>query len=345
MSIHFIKAVTSRDPSLDQIKEKYDFVINEKLFDKTEKNKVQGYQLLYSYITKHLKNNNDKIITLGNNNSISLATVLAINQKYNNLAVLWINLKLCIDILSEKPDDFTVASVLGFSNEKLLKENININPEQMIFYGTNDNESELDTMYNYNVPIFTNKKINDVGYFENIIKSMVADRPLHISLDMAVFDKLKESGLKKLLFDIKDNIVSMDISNVGVYSSIVRDILKETFDIKEKCINIFTEDSQFLIFRPFDQEIDESEDKDANIDIGWYILRGLDTKTKDELLTIIPNDTITTIDIDDDTYMVTKTTINEQNSISYYTANSANDAALFPQEKALMTFELLNNSK
>jgi hypothetical protein len=120
----------------------------------------------------------------------------------------------------------------------------------------------------------------------------------------------------------------------------IRYILTKTFDLKEKSINIFSEDSKFLIFRPIEQT-------DPITDIGWYILRGLPLKEREELIKFVPDDTIITIDLDNDdgkseTYYVTKTDMNEQNLKSYCTSSSIQDTTLFPEEKVSMCFELLN---
>ena len=63
---------------------------------------------------------------------------------------------------------------------------------------------------------------------------------------------------------------------------------------------------------------------------------------RNELLGMIPDNEIISFDIDDVTYLVTKTTMNEQYEKSYFTAKLINDVVLFPQEKTLMMFELVN---
>jgi hypothetical protein len=190
------------------------------------------------------------------------------------------------------------------------------------------------------------------------IKKIINGRPVHVVLDMKVFsntvvksvipenkDGIDVDKVDKLLQEIKDNIVSMDIveynpfigttGDARICREIIRGLIKNVFDVKEKKINIFNEDSQFLVFRPMEQE-------DVDADIGWYILRGMTTEQKNDLISLIPDDTIITLDIDDDIYLVTKTTMNEQNERSYYTAELVDDVALFPQEKALMGFELIS---
>lgn len=302
--LHFIRL--SDDKNLDQIKEKYDYL-------------ASNHNLLERYILEHLENNkSNKIIAIGGN-KISNEVINAINKTYDpssdNLLVLYINNILTDTIL-----------------------------DSAICYGI-DSKSDIDMINNHNLLVFTDKKIidNNNGII-NIIKNKVKEKNVHVCLDMTIFNKLDSKYIKKLLFEIKKSIVSINIYNVTNncnHHTDCREILKGTFDIKEKSINIFTEDSQFIVFRPLDQDGDEGDEEYKN-DIGWYILRGMDIETKNEILAGLSDDNIITIDIDGESYFITKTTINEQNQISYYTANTIQDVALFPQEKQLMMFELVN---
>ncbi|MCJ7636152.1 MAG: arginase family protein [Nitrososphaeraceae archaeon] len=377
--LHFIKAPchqSDREQKVqfapNEIKEKYDYEIDMKLFDDSivgdEIKLCPGYNLLYSHISKYLKDNpNDKIITIGGDNSISAGSIPAINERYGkDLIILWIDsspdINDFITSTTKKLNEMPVASILGLCGDKFTKSKTDVLPNQIIYFGLNEDDDQLEIVRNKQIPFFTNKKINSIGCDDivQMIKTMIGKRPVHVSLDMKVFHKdiikcvippnnrgLDISNIEKLLLALKSNIVSMDISefnpeidktenNIKVTRELIRYLLIKTFDMKEKSINIFTEDSQFLIFRPLEQE------EDPEADIGWYILRGIDLETKEELLNNIKDDNIITIDIDDETYLVTKTTMNEQNEISYYTAHSINDAVLFPQEKALMMFELVN---
>jgi hypothetical protein len=95
-------------------------------------------------------------------------------------------------------------------------------------------------------------------------------------------------------------------------------------------------------------------------DIGWYILRFIDMELKQELLKYIEDDKIYTINLDDSSIqekdiinddiddeleneiLITATTIDDQNKKSYYLSKSILECSLFPQEKFLMGFELVN---
>lgn len=372
----------------DEIKQKYDYVIDPGLFNNSiidiaahNIKLCPGYDLLYKYILKFATENQDhKIITIGGDHSISTGTIAAINEKYmkqygdkcqSDLIVIWIDINpdLYDFNTSENKNlnEMSAASLLGLCDTSFTKNKLLLNPQQIIYYGLVDNDDNLEHVKNFEIPYFTINKINTLGtnIIINAIKKIIGHKPVHISLDMKAFDMtfapsvippnkkgLSLEQIENLLISIKNNIVSMDIvefnpcigtpSDVKLTRETARYILKKVFDIKEKTINIFTDHSQFLVYRPLEQV-------DPETDIGWFILRGLNTKQKEELITNIPDDTIISIDIDGDseikdgTYLVTKTTLYEQNNKSYYTTNTINDVALYPQEKVLMGFELLNS--
>ena len=121
-----------------------------------------------------------------------------------------------------------------------------------------------------------------------------------------------------------------------------RVIIKSIFNIKEKSLNIFTEDSRFLIYRPVEQI--------SHDDIGWYIVKFLTIKERETFLKHLI-DNVVTISIPDvekgidiEVY-VTSTSGQEQNQKSFYTAKNMSDYCLFPSEKISMIFELLNTEK
>lgn len=392
--LHFIKAPchqSSRNQGFqfapDEIKQKYDFEIKTDLFNGSivdiPNKKIElcrGYEILYKYILQYTKvNPNDKIITIGGDHSISAGTIAAMNEKcmkqygdkcVSELVVLWIDAFPDIDDFSTSEtfnlNEMPVASLLGLCDNHFIPQKLLMKKDQFIYYGLLDKDDTLDTIKEFKIPFFTANKIKAIG-LENIIKiikNMIGDKPLYVSLDMKVFneqliksvDPVNKDGLEleyieKLLVSLKNNIVGMDIvefnpqinniENAKITRDTIRYLLTKIFDIKEKSINVFTEDSQFLIYRPLDQD-------DLHDDIGWYILRGISIKDREELIKLITDDQIITIEIDDNetmecgTYLITKTSMNEQNEKSYYTAESINDSVLFPQEKVCMMFELVN---
>jgi arginase family enzyme len=394
-NLHFIKAPchqSKREQGFqfapDEIKEKYDYEIDPKLFDNSEINLETdeiklcvGYNLLYNHILEHSKNYpNDKIITIGGDNSISSGTIPAINERYirrdgkdtftSDLVILWIDSNADIQdfetSITQNLDEMPCASIMGLCDSHFTKHKLNVWSNQIIYFGIND-EEDIGIISNNKMVHFTAKKINQLHQVDPTIicgalKDIIGDKPVHIVLDMKVFhsdivksvcrneNNMGNNGLQlehveNVLTSLKNNIVAMDIcefnplignqNDVKVTNEMIRYILKQTFDITEKSINIFSEDTQFLIYRPMEQE-------DPETDIGWFILRGIDMKYKEALIESIPDDTIISLDIEDHSFIVTKTTITEQNEKSYYVATTVNDTALFPQEKATMMFELVN---
>jgi arginase family enzyme len=378
-NLHFIKAPCHQNTypkgcelAPQEIKEKYDFQIIEALFNNEDNQPCKGYQLLYEYILKYSTNNpTNKIITIGGDHSISASSIAAMNEKYliqrgnhidSELMVLWID---CFsDIESDNPknlNEMPVGSLLGLNN-LFIKNKLLLKKDQLIYFGLVDSDNNLDNVKELRIPYFSLNKINTIGLEDctkNIIK-MIGNKKLHISLDMKVFNSnivksvipenpkgLLVDDIINLLSNLKNNIVSMDIvefnpnigtnENIKTTRNIIKNILTSTFDIKEKSINIFTEDSFFLIFRSARQE-------NPLTDIGWYIMRGLTLEMRNNLISIIIiDDDIISFDMDSETFLISKTTIKEQNNKSYYAAKTINDVALYPQEKESMGFELLNS--
>jgi len=132
-------------------------------------------------------------------------------------------------------------------------------------------------------------------------------------------------------------------------SEVVQILYRNIMNIKEKKINVFNENSRFLIFRKMKQESDD--------DIGWYILRFISMDDRLKMLESIEDSKIYTFDLSDFTeensetsedemldgeILITATNIDDQQCKSYYAATTIMDCTLFPQEKFLMGFELVN---
>lgn len=384
--LHFIKAPCHQSTrqqgyqiAPNEIKEKYDFEILLKLFDQSVIDLIndkidlcKGYQLLYKYILEYSRNNpSDKIITIGGDHSISTGTIPAMNEKYmkqagnhvsSDLMVLWIDSFPDLDdfVSSETNNlsDMAAASLFGFCGSRFTDTKLLLNSSQLIYFGLADN-CDLNQVQECSIPYFTCNKIKMLGAATTakIIKEIIGTNPLHVTIDMKVFDSsvvksvdpvnncgLNPEHITTLLSELKDSIVSMDIAefnpcigtknDVKICKDIIRNILLCTFDIKQQRINLFTEDTKFLIFRSVEQE-------DPETDIGWYILRGLSVTERNKMIEMIPDDKIINLEIDGKDYLITTTTMNIQNKKSYYSAKIINNVVLFPQEKEHMAFELL----
>jgi hypothetical protein len=253
------------------------------------------------------------------------------------------------------------GSLLGLAEPTFVKSNLLVIPDQIIYLGLSDDNDNLDLVKEYGIQYYTDTKMNMIGSdnIVNSLKNIVGDRPVYVTLDMKVYNKqyapsvidpnsagLEPAYVDKILETFKNNIVGFDITEFNPFigtkkdakitRETARDCIKKLFDLKEKNINIFSEDSEFLIYRPLSQENDK--------DYGWYILRGLTLDQREDIIKKISIDEIVTIPIGEDDFLVTKTTINEQNSKSYHTVSEIQDIALFPDEKIDMGFELLNTT-
>ena len=120
---------------------------------------------------------------------------------------------------------------------------------------------------------------------------------------------------------------------------IIELIINSIIELKTVSVNIFNEESKFLIWKRLD----------ADDLIGWSILRGMTLTEREDIIKMIDDDDkIITIPIDDEetdeSYdaLVTITSMKEQQDKIYYGATSLYDCCLFPDEKLNMMFELLN---
>lgn len=279
-------------------------------------------------------------------------------------------------------EHFIIPSVTNFIDDKIVKSknNIYLNHPQIMMIGINDplkDEVYNDELIRSQIKHLTMKRINQLK-IEKVLKhidvflSSISDPEVHIVVDLSIIDTsitpsvyrkkyeqsnttVKHNGftssdIEYLLNHLKKyKICGIDILGFNasydsddnrasrVTAEFARRIFVDMLDIKENKINVFTEDSRFLICRPADPV-------DIETDIGWYILRNINTELKNNLLQHLELvDKIITIEIDCEEYLVTSTTMNEQNTRSYYNANSVYDMCLFPNEKTNMMFEMLNN--
>jgi arginase family enzyme len=390
-NVHFIKAPchqSSRKQGFqiapDEIKESYDHCIDVELFNGTKIDFKNGHQIckgytdLYEHIKKHIKQNPDsKIVTIGGDHSISAATIAAINEQYikqedetftSDLKILWID--SCPDLhnystsLTHDLNDMVNGSLLGLCDPTFVPHKLLLKHDQYIFYGVQEN-SDIDMINNFDMEFYTSEKIKYIGVdkLKNFIKSSIGNSPVHVSIDMKVFnvnfapstyrnnDMDQNMGLfpddvLKLLLHIVDKIRSVDIvefnplignsQDAKKTRELARSLIKHLFDIKEKKINIFSDDSEFLIYRSIEQINPH--------DIGWYILENLSLDQRDEIIKNIPLDAIITLCVDDCDILVTKTTMSEQNNKSYYSSRTIQDITLFPDEKQTMCFKLLDTT-
>jgi len=349
MDLHFISAPlyatqTKKGCELapQKIKEKYDFNL-----DMLEP--IKSYKMLYNHINNIVSNDQTKqIITVGGDDSILLATIPAVNDNFNNLKIIY--LTSFPDILEntntnhENLPTGIISSICGLTRKYFINTKKVIDTSQIVFLGI-DNEMDTSELDDNNFLYFTDNKLKSIG-LKNIINILqtnfdnYSDYKVHIVLDVRCINNIFSSNdIIDVIKNFSEKMVSFDIveydTNVLKYNETkikIQEILEKGLNMKPSKINIFNENSNFLIYKPLNEK-DE---------VGWYVLTGLNINEREETMKELDNDSIITMDIEDETYLVAKTTIEEQNNKSYYGCNSIMDLVLYAEEKASMIFELVN---
>ncbi len=277
-----------------------------------------------------------------------------------------------------------VSNLLALSTDEDItrtytKHVIPLKLEQFSFIGLNDiTPYEENLFLKENSDYYDLKRLNkNLESILNKIVNKFSDSPVAIIFDMSVFDlniapcTIRENdknlglNLDQLNLILKhlsnmnkkyNNVKMIDIT--GHYLSLadtspafrvtietITKIYSNILNLKEYSINIFNENTRFLIYKPVDEICEETEESIGD-NYGWYILRNVPMDFKNDLLKQIDNDSITIIDIPDEDeeiqVMISSTTILEQNDKCYYTATSYKDCTLYPDEKMAMAFELIN---
>ena len=150
------------------------------------------------------------------------------------------------------------------------------------------------------------------------------------------------------LENIKDTETIENMDNLQLNINFIMKIYGGLLKLKEYSLNIFTESSRFLIYKPMEEIYDSEE---SGYHYGWYLLRNIPQKMRQELLETLDQDSIIILDIPDDDpedpdkeveIMISTTCINDQNEKCYYMSTSYKDCCLYPDEKLDMMFELVN---
>jgi arginase family enzyme len=279
------------------------------------------------------------------------------------------------DILTDDENkdtsDNIVSTLLGLSESPLINNKLILRPEQIIYVGINDEllfDEQKELLEQLNITYFTLEMIKKKG-LSNILDYILKqfDKNVYVHIDLKVFSKstvpstvllndnkngLGGEDLKTIIDKLKNKISYMDItsfdktidSKSGMASKYTIEVCKllitQLFGIKEKKINIFNDNTKFLIYRPRKQSNEH--------DIGWYIVRFMDNELKEKILKTIKYDVIQYITIDnedgeEEEMMLTVTTMEEQNNKSFLTAKCIYDCCLSLQEKMFMGFELINS--
>lgn len=274
-------------------------------------------------------------------------------------------------------NDSVISDCLSINNSSFTNNRVFIDPSNICYIGLNEDIIPDEQEYTLNELKCTHYSIQLLRKkgIQKIIESIVSEyknENVHIVIDLCCLElgyapsvirqnEIKNNNgfnidelisvitcLKKL-----NNINSIDITgyNFGpvcdkkkhnvankITINAIELILSNLIDNYQKSLNIYDENTKFLIWKKMDD--DEP--------IGWLILRNMSNNDKQEIINAIGDDRIINIPISDknETYeaLVTITTIKEQQERSFYTSNNVMDCCLYPGEKINMLFELINNN-
>ena len=367
---HFIAVYTNAEggQSPKLVKEKYDYEI-----------KLEDKDILASHLSKNIENQN--IVVISENTELSKFIIPIYSQLQEKLITLYI---------SNNPNILYQKNIIYIGLDKNLIED--------------NTEEELNKLDNSFVPYITIQKIiklcqtNKLDSIVKYINNICIDNIVNVIIDLHIIDinncpsvKRDSNQTKYISLDTIYKLLNKNINirylNIFGFDSNIdnptnkltkmtgnscRNIIKHIFDIKEKSINIFTEDTRFLIYRPVEQlSINDNSEPDSEPDskpehnpetddistyidttkhtddYGWYILRFMTLREREDIIKHLIDRVITISvkldDTDEETEIyITTTTINEQNNKSFYLANKIEDYCLFPKEKLAMMFELVN---
>jgi len=364
----------------DLYKSKIDYEIKNSYY-KPFNNSLEIYELLNHTILDKENKFKTPIITFSSDSAISASTIAGVNEKFmddsfQNSLVKIIYIDTSVDINTKTYDNYdeyvnsVISDVLGLNEENCFSfSRIKLLPSNLIIIGIDeDNNIYKDLIENLGIELYSYQLLKEKG-IKKIMDFIVEnnkDNNIHIVIDLECMNykispsvlrtknsentfnnddiKLICSHLSKLNlinsiditgynFGSKEEKEKHHISNTMTIKTI--DIIFNTLlNIKEKKINLFDENSKFLIWKNLEDE-----------DHGWYIMRGLTTDKKEELIKEIDNKIISmTIDDGDNlnNILVSTTNINYQKDLCYDFITDIEKCCLYNDEKTNMYFELIN---
>jgi len=363
----YILIKTNIDSENNYCRVSYDYILN-----------FISFNQLYLELKNIIKNHkNIRLITFCSDPSVS-ASIIAVCNELESMIEVKPNLKLNYEYpeFTSRLKIIKLTSNLHYNHKnsfaKLLEPDNDIR-HQMILKSTQFIMIGMETT-NVDLCCYSKDDINtNLEKILKLIKYNIDSNPVFIDVDLSVFDQtisplclrhpeelknpdisvnIKNSQLKLILKYLSElNVIGINISGFCVDfldSTMINRIQIETIQqiygtilkLKEKKINIFNENSRFLIFKP-KQEIFDDIDQ-----IGWYIMRNVDSELKERLLKDIKDGEIIEVQIVDDEnfkrdILVSTTTLADQDELSYYLADDYSDKRLYPDEKLDSYFNLL----
>ena len=302
-------------------------------------------------------------------------------QFRSNLKIIYIDSHPDNELYTKREFEGFNSSVMSNSMSQIMptytNHDLNIYPEQVVMFGidkdyiSDDSHSrllQLGLTY-YFLDVIKQKGISDV-LNSSIDRYNDCEDPVLVSIDLSVLnptscpsvyrtDYARKNGLdhKEYSLIIKSlkrikNLVGIVITGYDfslvkdskikdscdmLTSSIIRETITNLTTIKEKSINIFNENTYFLIWKYLDDE-----------EYGWFIMRNCSLEFREQLISsrlsdddTIISETIKETDEDID-ILITKTTMADQETKSYFGGGTYIDCILLPDEKTSMMFEMLN---
>lgn len=356
--------MNNNDESGQYIKHTYDHIFDGNLYNTTIEEDVPP---IYNSIYTHIKNQSpdEKIVFTSKDINVNVPIISAVNELYmyqegqdfrSNLKLVIFDNNPRVNIYHKK-DDNVMASLLGLTDNEIHINKLLLKPNQIIYVGIDDSAIDVDQIQmldDYGIIYFTLSTIKKKGINNilNYILEEIKNEPLFtcINSDCAKNGMLSDDNIVNNIIKClggKSKYLSItnynDIDRTQNILKYIKILLTGLMDIKEKKINIFSENSKFLIYR----EVEPIADNDN----GWYILRFLDNDTKEKILEKLCDDDIITFTFEDDDgeeidILISSTTVEEQEMLSYNNenddVNDIYDRCLYPIEKYSMIFELIN---
>jgi hypothetical protein len=257
-----------------------------------------------------------------------------------------------------------VSNLLSISHDHIkrsyTKHMLDLELDQFIFLGLQHIDDEnilIESNCKYYTLISLTKKI------KMILENILEDKNIPVAI---IFDINAISSKIYNINNVEQHLIGFNMDQINIMLNILSKLNIKMIDIvgydnkenlklnllinkiyltltkqKNTKINVFDENSRFLIYKPL-SEIYEKE-----YDIGWYLLRNIPQSMNDELLHSIELDSIIMLEIPDDDnnfveIMISSTNITEQNNKCYYISESYKDCCLYPDEKMAMCFEMIS---
>lgn len=169
--------------------------------ERPPRNKEELNYDIISYDCKQLHdsimiNNHHKPLFLGGDHSMAIGTISAMLEKYPDLFVVWIDAHTDINTsetsLSNNIHGMPVAQLTGLETKykfDWIKEYLSF--DNLMYIGVRDIDlAEKEFVKNNSIKVVTvnNIKLNGIKNIMDLIKDIIGDRPIHISLDVDGID-------------------------------------------------------------------------------------------------------------------------------------------------------------